>query len=265
MEHFLKFIEVFSQKHTLGIFLALVIGYEISKGFLSAFGSYLKTLKLRPSLGIVGAAVLSAAVLLPWDEALIRQAQNIDQPFIDFWIGMGAFLGKAHGIWSVVGCFYAGAMLLRREKWRRFFFGSLISSGLTGLAAHILKFIFARARPYAELGPYHFWDWHGLQHHTRAFQSFPSGDVAITAGAASFIFLAFRKKPLAWLILLAPLGTALSRMSLNKHWPSDTAVSIVLSFAVAKFVWDYVKFKGVRPQRGISGLTPFGQKVPEQN
>jgi membrane-associated phospholipid phosphatase len=122
-------------------------------------------------------------------------------------------------------------------------FSALLSSFVTALIVTVFKFLSLRARPYAEFGPFSFFNFHGLTQDARAFQSFPSGDVGVVAGAAAYLFFTTKNRFSGVLIFLLPLCTAFARMSANKHWPSDTLFAIGLGLIAAKFVRDYKKFK----------------------
>ncbi len=230
-------------KTTLAILLTLLISLELVRGFLKNFPAYCRTLKPKSFLQIAGLATLTALLLFPFDVFLIGKVQAwAERPWFQELISLGAFFGKAHNTWVLIALFYFLFWTLHKSSRKIFCFGALVSSSLTGLLSHILKHILMRARPYNNLGPFDFFDWRGLARDTAAFQSFPSGDVAICAGAASFLFFAARKTRLGWIFLIIPILTACARMSVNRHWPSDTAFAIVISFAVAKFVYDYMNF-----------------------
>jgi membrane-associated phospholipid phosphatase len=100
------------------------------------------------------------------------------------------------------------------------------------MACNTLKMIFLRARPDTGVGPFVFFHWSALASDTRPYESFPSGDVAIVAGAAAVFFFKTRA-PWRWLWLILPLCTAYSRVLLNRHWPADTLASLGLGLWVA--------------------------------
>lgn len=241
-----KFFEIVSYKHVLAVVFTLMCIMEIRSGFLKPLKSYLKTISLKPFLWLLVMAVMGALLILPFDSSLILKIQGHQHPLLDPAVLWGASMGKANGAWGPLAVLYFIFYFARSPKAREWFFGAVLSSALTGLAAHILKFIMMRARPYNNLGPFHFFDIHGFMQDDRAFQSFPSGDVAIASGAAAFLFLSLRPRSFSWLFLLIPLLTAFSRIDLNKHWPSDTAFAFLISFTLAKFTLDYIYFLRAR-------------------
>lgn len=232
-----------TRKQILGLGLAIMCTLEIRRGFLKLFPEYVRGISWVPFLRLFAAGLLAALALTPFDLFLIQKAQSLEADGIQRLIRFGAFLGKTHGTWGTLAGFYLAGLIFRSEKIRNFFFAAVLSSALTGLMAHLIKFAAMRARPYQNFGPHHFFDVQGILENTRAFQSFPSGDVAITAGAAAFLCLALRRFYFSWIFLLFPVLTALSRMDLNKHWPSDTLFAFLLSFPVALFVLQYHQYR----------------------
>ena len=112
------------------------------------------------------------------------------------------------------------------------------SASLIGsVIIYAVKFISLRARPYAGMGPYSFFNPAGFLEDARAFQSFPSGDVGIIAGPAAYFFFQIQNRGIRWLIWLFPLSTALSRVTFNKHWPSDTFSSFIFSILTVVLIW----------------------------
>ncbi len=235
--------ETVSPKVVFGVCFAVMCILEIAIGFLKLFKGYLKTLSLKPFLLMKLIAVNAALFTLPFDVWILQKVQSLQNPVLDKLILLGAFFGRNQGTWGPLAVLYLISLCFRLRKFQELCFGAVLSSALTGLSAHILKFIMMRARPYNDLGPYHFFDVHGWTQNVRAFQSFPSGDVAIASGAAAFLFLSLRRFYFSWIFLLVPVFTALSRVDLNKHWPSDTVFSIFISFAVARFVLDYFQYR----------------------
>tara|TARA_R110002124_G_scaffold63350_11_gene173001 strand:+ start:6596 stop:7330 length:735 start_codon:yes stop_codon:yes gene_type:complete len=99
-----------------------------------------------------------------------------------------------------------------------------VGVGLPGLACNLLKRLIGRGRPeyFLDLGAFHFQpvlnDW--------SFQSFPSGH-STTAIATAFV-LGFMSPRWFRLILPIALLTALSRIVIGMHYPTDVAAGLVL-------------------------------------
>lgn len=232
---------LFYSRHLTGVALALILFLEIRKGYFKGFGQYLKSLSWESyRLFFLILPVLTALVLF-WDVALLHQVQAIANPHIHFIIEFGGHAGKK--LWVFIVGSYMVTCLINWERGRRLVFGALLGSALTGLVCYGLKFLFLRARPGSELGSFSFFNPNGLLKDENMFQSLPSGDVAIVAGAVSYFFYACRKHYVCWPLFLLPVSTAFSRVSLNDHWPSDTVLAIGISLIAAQFLRNYQTVK----------------------
>lgn len=228
--------------------VALMVIMEISRGYFRELGGYVRNLPLRRTgviLSVGAAAVLS---VIAADAQILGAVRSIGpdsfpkKVLIDF----GGYLGKFFGLWLILGALYVFFSLLRFRHQASCFFSAALSSALSGGLAHGIKHIAQRARPYTEEGPFRFFDFHGFSDNARAYQSFPSGDVAVVAGAAAFLFLYFQGKPWRWIFMFLPVLTALSRVWNNKHWPSDTLFSLAVGFAAASLVAGYRSYEESR-------------------
>ncbi len=155
----------------------------------------------------------------------------------------GSCLGWPAYVWTILVIGYIVGMIAKKETISQYTSGALFSSALTALAAILLKLVFLRARPPANLGPFSFFNLEGLLKGKGMFQSLPSGDVAIIAGACAYVFYLLKDSFWRWLILLLPLCTAYARISLNKHWPSDTLASIGFSLILGRLVFQNFKIQ----------------------
>lgn len=107
---------------------------------------------------------------------------------------------------------------------------ALISGALSGIIADVIKVGTARGRPrVSERLSWFNYD-KGLD---SDYWSFPSGHVALAAGAFLSLYLRVRG-PVKALFLIPPLLTALSRVMTFSHWPSDVIASLILGFLIAK-------------------------------
>lgn len=239
------FIAYVTQPKALMIVMIVLMSFlELRAGYFSGFSRYLKTIRPAPYALIT---ILSAAIVLCvtfMDEAILQAVRMVEQSnfiklrIIDF----GGYLGKFYGAWLILAAFYIAFFLFNKRTAASYFFSATLSSALSGLLAHIIKHLVQRARPYTEEGPYRFFDWQGLLENTRQYQSFPSGDVAIVAGAVGFLFLQLKNFPARWLLLVLPFLTGLSRVWNNKHWPSDTLFAIGVGFAAGYFIYSFRNF-----------------------
>lgn len=235
-----------SQKYLLGLFLILIVVIEIRRGFLTRFWDYWKQANPVKYLLLLLGACAGGLLLVPFDPYLIQEVQEINNPFFLELINIGKWLGKGNGAWSIGVVLFLGFWAIRKRDWQLLAFGSLVAGALNGLIVHILKLIVSRARPLVDEGALHFFDYKSMLEETGRYMSFPSGDVSTTAGVAIFFFLALSKR-YSWVFLLFPVLTMLSRMQLDKHWPSDTLAALLLSFVTGKFVLGYMRFLKAHP------------------
>jgi membrane-associated phospholipid phosphatase len=137
---------------------------------------------------------------------------------------------------------YFLARSLHRLTWIAVSFGAIVSSTFASIVCNASKYIFLRARPNGNQGPFSFFNFEAFSGGGGTYYSFPSGDVVVVAGAAYFLMLQTKNKILRTVLFLLPITTALARMDANKHWPSDTLLSLGLGLVSALFVRNLVSF-----------------------
>jgi membrane-associated phospholipid phosphatase len=235
-----------SQKYIFAICLGIILFLEIRRGFLTRFPDYWKSVNPLKYLLLILGACAFGLLLLPFDPYLIQEVQEINHPVALQLIEVGKWLGKGNGAWGIGVILFLGFWAIRKRDWQLLAFGSLVTGALNGLVVHIIKFLVARARPLVDEGHLHFFDYKSLLEETGRYMSFPSGDVSTTAGVAVFFFLWLSKR-YSWVFLVFPALTMLSRMQLDKHWPSDTLTALLLSFISGTFVLNYMRFVKSHP------------------
>jgi len=214
---------------------------ELKQGYFSGFKTYLRNILWKTYLPFI---VIPALLILPllWiDPLIIRWVLNENSSLAQAIANVGGQMGRGTNCWTFLACLYMAAYILKQDAIRKVIFGMLLSSFVTALIITLIKFTFLRARPYAELGSFSFFNFHGLLQDAREFQSFPSGDVGVVAGAAAYLFFRARFRMMSLSIFLLPLMTAFARMNANKHWPSDTLMAIAVGLIGAKFIYDFKK------------------------
>lgn len=222
----------FREKHLLGILVALVFSNEFRENRLLQLRNLFKTHSSKKLLSFLGLLFLAVALLLPLDPVILKWIQThggSESPVTYF----GIWVSK--NTWNLLILFYVLSFLLKFRAWKKFFFGALLANGMTSLVATGFKFALMRARPDNGLGTLSFFNLEGLGNNS-SFQSFPSGDVSIVAGASGYLFYTVKNKFLRFLLFLIPFTTAYSRISANRHWPTDVLFSIGLGFLIAYWV-----------------------------
>ena len=230
----------FHHKHLTAILLTAVFLNELRRGKLKLHLHSLRRLSWRRYVIPAGWLALLTPALFFIDSALLFQTQSLKEP--SAWlIRFGSWIGKSDVFWTILTFAYLTFVILRHLKGLDRVFGVCLTSLATALSALPLKFSFLRARPSADLGPFSFFHLEGILEDARNFQSFPSGDTAAVAGAAGYLFFAFANRPWRWLLLLFPLASAWARVSLNRHWPSDTFFSLGLGLLAGHIFSEFKK------------------------
>jgi len=224
--------------------VVLILAREWSTGELPrAFRAFLLADK-RPMLAALAFLSLFAALFSLADTVVLNAVRSTTLPVAPALFSFGGTLGRHMHPWLAAGLCYLAGVLGKRGSLQDAGRGMIFSAALASTLAYALKFILLRARPYADLGPFSFFNGAGLFQDDRAFQSFPSGDVAVVSGMSFYLFCTAAPNPLRWALVLLPLATAFSRVSLNKHWPSDTLFALGLGAVMAMAVWRSLKTRG---------------------
>ncbi|MDD5218036.1 MAG: phosphatase PAP2 family protein [Candidatus Omnitrophica bacterium] len=232
----------FNPKVIAAVLMVLCVVLELRKGYFNRLAEYLRSYSWRYSLLLLALFSAAAVAVFFFDPLFLEYLQTLgSRTAVNRIAQAGGMMGRNINPWLFFGLLYFVGVAGRRETWKYLGFGMLLSGALTAGVTTLFKFIFLRARPYGELGPFCFFNIEGLTRDERVFQSFPSGDVAIVAGAAAFLFYVAGRSMWRWVFLLLPLMTSLSRITLNKHWPSDTLFSIGLGLIFGHFIYRYAQ------------------------
>ncbi len=231
--------QLYISRPLVALFVMLVLLLEITKPPFNkwvcdaSFISWASYLRILAMVGIMSLSTMA------FDGYLIQKIQSIDFSAKEALVDVGSSLGKDQGSWMLLCFIYFIGYVGSIARVQRLACFSLLGSGLAGLIAHLLKFAILRARPDQFLGPYSFFNFFTSHDSYSSFQSFPSGDVAVVAGAAGYLFLVTKARGAGWLFLILPIVTAISRIDLNRHWPSDTLFAMGLGLVVGMFLRDY--------------------------
>ena len=234
-----SFFNRFSLELLVFVLSFIILLCEWHKEYFTRLGLYWKNVQFTFCLQLFFLFTALTVSSLFVDVVFLQSIQQIHHPFFEAIVAFGGWLGRGCNLMVLITSCYFLTVLLRKNNWSQLVFGNLLSVVFTVTLCFIFKHMFLRARPYTHYSVHSFFNLEGLVHNKNAFQSFPSGDVAVVAGVAGFLFYAVKNPYARWTIFVLPFTTALSRMSLNRHWPSDTIFSIGLGFMTASFIWQY--------------------------
>ena len=124
---------------------------------------------------------------------------------------------------------------------------------LSNAIGNLIKILTLRERPFFTDNPLNFFCYSeaitkNLLWKTH-YKSFPSGHVICSSSlffSLYFIFKTFKKDIYQKLILLfifIPFLTALARIALKAHWPSDTFLSLLLGYYVSYYVFKKINLR----------------------
>ena len=242
-------MDFFHPKLITSILVAAVYLREWKAGRLREMASRLRHIKIGFYLSILAFFSFLAVGMFFFDPALLNFVQNLNHPLFDAVSRGGGFLGKEANPWMFLIGWYFLALLLQRLAWSALSFGAIFSSTLASVFCHISKMFFLRARPNSSEGPFSFFNFEAFLKEGGRFYSLPSGDVVVVAAAAYFVLLRTKNIFLRVILFLLPLATAFSRMEVNKHWPSDTLLSLGFGLISALFVENLLENSSLRGGR----------------
>ena len=112
----------------------------------------------------------------------------------------------------------------------------------TQITVNIMKVLFARARPSITVNPEKFYGimtlikdssfWKG------SYVSFPSGHTITIWGTVWILCFLIKNRFIKMLLLILGFLVGVSRISLVYHWTTDVIASIIISYFIAKFVYN---------------------------
>lgn len=131
------------------------------------------------------------------------------------------------GTLMVVVLLLLGGKFLKKIHWQRVAIACLLAAILAGLTTNVISFATGRPRPYMNIKDGFYGFEKDYTHH-----SFPSGHSTTAFATATTLSVAY--PPIAIPALAAAGAVAWSRLSLNRHYPTDILVgsSIGILFGI---------------------------------
>lgn len=124
---------------------------------------------------------------------------------------------------------HTGKRRLALYNWTGLAFFLLISAGVSGLVASILKQVIGRARPehFAELGAFSFHPFAGAA----SYAGFPSGHATVVGAVTAVLILLYPRA--RYVVLPGGVWIAVTRIVVGAHYPSDVAAGFCFGYAFA--------------------------------
>jgi membrane-associated phospholipid phosphatase len=180
------------------------------------------------ALAITLAAALAAALVDRWLFQHVRMSGVHDEDWGRLLRVMG-FIGTWFALALAVGLHDAGVhpplARPRRRAWLL-----LLSPGLAGLAAEVLKILIRRERPGIHDGAYGFRPW-SERTWSGAGLSLPSSHAAVAFGGAAMVAILFPRA--RWVGYALAAGCGLTRMLAGAHFLSDVVLAAGIGWLAA--------------------------------
>jgi membrane-associated phospholipid phosphatase len=158
----------------------------------------------------------------PGDIEILQILHRTSTPSLDRFAETFTFLGIVGGV--IPAAVFVALDLLFRRQWEGLLSWSLISSGITVIAA-LAKLLWHRARPHL---------WNTLYPFPKDF-SFPSGHAAASMTLVAALLLLTWETRWRWFVLsfggLFVIGIGWTRIYLGVHYPSDVAAGWMLAIS----------------------------------
>lgn len=177
---------------------------------------------LRTPLYLVGAGAF-LGTLSGFDTSLNDHVRRLNRGTFHTYLEWTNHIGGPRALTPVAAVFGA-ALLTRNSRFQDAAFTSLQSLVYTGVLSYGLKYTLGRVRPYHDVGAFEFDLFSG---HT----SFPSGHTSAAFAILSpWVF--YYPHPATYTLFALGTGTALARMTRDKHWATDVMAGAGLGIMV---------------------------------
>ena len=199
---------------------------------------------------LVGGSVVALSFLA--DQSIADFSQLHQNETADKVFGIDKYYGSVYTI-AGSGALYLTGFLSGSQKVKDMGLHTAQALLYTGILTIVTKELFGRARPYTDLGPYHFSPFS----FTEKRRSFFSGHTS-TAFAFSTV-MAGEIDNIFWQIFWygAAVLTAGARIYHNNHWFSDVMAGALVGYAVGRFVVTY------HSDTAIGASVSLAQQLPQ--
>jgi len=224
-------------KVAIVIFCIAIFYREISTGYFHDYKSRLASLNKLPYAVTLICSLIVAICLVPFDQQMLHALHTSNAELLRNITAIGAMLGTDTKFWTILLVLYAAGTALGSKKLTKVIFGAILATVVSVVIVTILKLIVLRARPVVGIGAAEFFQFAEIFKGNRAFQSMPSGQVVLVSSAVAFIYYQLQNHWFRFFLAVLPVFSAVSRVSLNRHWPSDTIVSFGIAVVVAHVIF----------------------------
>jgi len=196
----------------------------------------------HPASIAVGAALLAIVLLMLFlDPAVGRWESTVAGTA---WVQTFWSFVKPFGREMIQGLFILGLLIAaavsRSWGYARLALVVGVAYAISGTTCHLIKMAVHRPRPEVMRLP-----WVGgwgvaACMIENELHSFPSGDVTIAASLATVMFLAIGRGRARYVLFLIPFLSAVGRIVVAAHYPSDCLAGALLGMATAVLVWRWL-------------------------
>ncbi len=172
----------------------------------------------------------TVVVLVPssrLDDPLLREVQEGYHGPVGSYLRVTNKLGGPSVLPATAGVFVL-SLATRNTRLQDAAFTSMQSVMFAGAITGMLKFTFGRYRPSADDGPYRFDSFSGNS-------SFPSGHATV-AFALVTPWVLYYPNVATYSLFALSSGTAIARIALDKHWPTDVLTGAAIGFFTARYL-----------------------------
>ncbi|MCK4645328.1 MAG: phosphatase PAP2 family protein [Candidatus Aminicenantes bacterium] len=175
---------------------------------------------------IVGAGLLLYAL----DGDIHRWSQDNQSPLSEDFFKFITHFGDGYVLLGLMTALYASGEVFHRNSLRKTALLSLESWLTAGVIVRGIKIVSGRARPWTGESSHSF---HPLSLRSR-FNSFPSGHASSAFAVATVIAEQSEKAYIDILAYSIASLVAVSRVHIDKHWPSDILIGSAIGYFVAE-------------------------------